>query len=321
MGVGWVKYLRRKFGKGFTFMIVPCSSGDVKSISIPFSAALLVFGIIVFNLYIFIGFTAQILQIHHFRQEIRTKNRLIAKLEYEQKEVKPTLRRSYQIAKELSRLKTERTRLLSAWRIVQQKGGRMSNQVSRGTIIRTQPYILSPRSKDKGVKTALIDLQNNQAQLTSYIKEELEEQHQLLLELLAYERRLDHTPSIWPVRSFFITSFFGNRFHPKFGYYKEHTGIDLQAGYRSTVCAAADGIIKFAGYRGGYGHTVVIDHGYGYETLYAHNSRILVHQGQSVKKNQKISLSGNSGTSTGPHLHYEVHINGHPVNPTAFLRK
>jgi murein DD-endopeptidase MepM/ murein hydrolase activator NlpD len=88
----------------------------------------------------------------------------------------------------------------------------------------------------------------------------------------------------------------------------------------SKVKAAADGIVKTAGYMRGYGYVVIINHSYGYETLYAHNSRILVSSGQAVKKGQIISFSGNSGSSTGPHLHYEVHINGHAVNPVSFFR-
>jgi murein DD-endopeptidase MepM/ murein hydrolase activator NlpD len=165
-----------------------------------------------------------------------------------------------------------------------------------------------------------MELKNNLGQIQGYLTEETTTQNELLDELLVYERKLDHTPSIWPVSTTFITSLFGYRFHPILGYYKEHTGVDLQAVMGSKVKAAAEGVVKYAGYMGGYGYAVIIDHGYGYETLYAHNSRILVAIGQAVKKGQVISLSGSTGESTGPHLHYEVHINGQPVNPVSFFR-
>ena len=116
------KYIKQKFGKGFTFLVVPNSPGAVRSVAIPFSAALLIFGIVIFNIYIFVGYTTQIWQIQKFRYEISVKNSQISKLEKEQREVQPTLKRSYQIAAELSRLKVEREKLLSSWKAIQQKG-------------------------------------------------------------------------------------------------------------------------------------------------------------------------------------------------------
>ncbi len=301
-------------------MLVPNSCGGrVKSVGIPFSAAIVITGIIIFNIYIFIGYTTQIGEIYRFKQDIHEKKQRISKLLSEQKEVQPTLKRSYQIAEELSRLKLERAKILTTWRAIQRKGGRVPTQASRGVIIRAHPYILNSSQNVKGIKTSLMELQNNNEQIESFISEETTTQKELLEDLLAYERKLDHTPSIWPISSF-ITSWFGNRYHPLLGYYKNHTGVDLRAAYGTKVKAAADGRVKRAGYTGGYGYLVVLDHGYGYQTYYAHNSRILVSVGQVVKKGQVICLSGNSGTSTGPHLHYEVRINGHPVNPVSFFR-
>lgn len=302
-------------------MLVPNSSkGRVKSIGIPFWATFIITGIIVFNLYVFFAYTVQVKDIYHFRRDIRHKKHEIAKLESEQREVKPTLRRSYEIAEELSRLKLERTKLLTTWRAIQQKGGRVATQASRGVFVRTYPYILTPSNNESDDKTALMELRKNLGQIQDIITEETINQKELLTELSAYECKLDHTPSIWPVGMTSITSLFGTRFHPILGYYKEHTGVDLQAGLGSMVKATADGIVKEARYMGGYGYAVIINHGYGYETLYAHNSRILVTTGQAVKKGQVISLSGSTGESTGPHLHYEIHIDGQPVNPVAFLR-
>jgi murein DD-endopeptidase MepM/ murein hydrolase activator NlpD len=314
----WVKFVKKEFSKGFTFVIVPGSSGTVRSCSIPFSATVLVLGIIIFNIYIFFGFTTQIWRIHQFRKEISLKNSRIYYLEREQREVKPALRKSFQSVNELSQLKIERVRLLGTWRAVQQKGSRITSQVSRA-FVRTPPYIMKSLPEDGSVKTSLSELDHNLMQLNSFMKEESEAQQQLLSELTAYEQKLDHTPSIWPV-STSIISFFGFRFHPVYRRYILHKGIDIEAPYGSRVSAAADGIVKFAGWEEGYGNLVKINHGYGLETYYGHNSRILVHCGQTVKKGQIITISGATGVVTGPHLHYEVRINDNPVNPAMFLK-
>lgn len=314
------KYIKQKCGKGFTFLVVPNSPGAVRSCAIPFSAALLIFGIIVFNIYIFVGYTTQIWEIQRYRHEIREKNSLISKLEKEQREVQPTLKRSYQIAAELSRLKVEREKLLGSWKAIQQKGGRVATTTSRGVVFRPRPYTINSigEASPTEIKTDLMELQNNLDQIDEFIKVEQESQQELLSDFIAYERKLDHTPSIWPISSFVISGF-GTRFHPVHHRYITHTGVDLKAKY-TKIKVTADGVVEFSGYQGGYGYVIIVNHGYGYKTLYAHNSKLLVNKGQKVTKGQKICISGNSGVSTGPHLHYEVRINNVPVNPVMFLK-
>lgn len=299
-------------------MIVPNSAGSIKTYGLPFYLLVIIVGIILFNIYVFIGFTTQVWQIYHFQKEIHQKDQWIAKLIHEQKEVKPTLKRSYQIAAELTSLKAERERILRTWRSIQQKGGRNFAQTSRGAMVRVQPYTIKTFNDSPAV-TDLGKLNENNEQLTQYIEEEHVSQSELLKDLAAYERRLDHTPSIWPVSSS-ITSWFGFRRHPVLGYFRQHTGVDLQASYGTPVHAAAGGVVEYSGWQGGYGRVIIINHGYGLETFYAHNSRLIVKVGQQVKKGQLVSYSGNSGTSTGPHLHFEVRQNGQPINPMSFLR-
>lgn len=126
---------------------------------------------------------------------------------------------------------------------------------------------------------------------------------------------------LWPVPSSdVITSPFGMRYHPILHEYKMHTGIDIAANTGASILAAADGKVIFAGYYGGYGNAVIIDHGDGISTLYAHNSVILVNEGDSVKRGQVISKAGSTGWATGPHLHFEVRKNGTPVNPIDWLK-
>jgi murein DD-endopeptidase MepM/ murein hydrolase activator NlpD len=98
-----------------------------------------------------------------------------------------------------------------------------------------------------------------------------------------------------------------------------HKGLDIAAPTGTPIVASADAKVSFVGFKNGYGRTVILDHGGGVNTLYAHNSSVGVHEGDAVVQGQEISKVGTSGRSTGPHLHYEVRINGQPVNPTKYF--
>ncbi len=137
------------------------------------------------------------------------------------------------------------------------------------------------------------------------------------------EDMLKHFPAIQPITNEKLTriaSGFGYRIDPVYKTPKMHAGIDFTAPTGTEVYATGDGIIKVAGSEGdGYGNKVVIDHGYGYQTLYAHNSKVLVHIGQQIRRGQLIALVGSTGKSTGPHCHYEVIKNNEKINPVNFF--
>lgn len=116
-----------------------------------------------------------------------------------------------------------------------------------------------------------------------------------------------------------ITSPFGYRTHPIFGTTIFHAGIDIGVDYGTPIHAADSGVVVYSGWISGYGNAVIIDHGGGISTLYGHNQSLAVSEGQSVSKGSVIAYAGSTGNSTGPHCHFEVDVNGSPVNPLGYL--
>lgn len=126
------------------------------------------------------------------------------------------------------------------------------------------------------------------------------------------------TPNIKPVRGWF-TSKFGYRVSPFTNRPVMHAGLDIAAAPGSPIMAPADGVVSFAGYDPGYGKLVSIDHGYGVVTRFGHTSQIFVEVGQKIKRRDVVASVGNTGRSTGPHLHYEVRVNNVPVDPQNYV--
>lgn len=134
------------------------------------------------------------------------------------------------------------------------------------------------------------------------------------------KEKLQHLPAIKPTAGILLSSF-GMREHPVLGYPRRHGGADFRADIGSPVYSTANGKIRFVGLRGTLGRVIVIDHGYGYETLYAHLSTVAkdIRSGTEVTRGMLIGYSGNSGLTEGPHLHYEIHLNKQKVNPINYL--
>jgi murein DD-endopeptidase MepM/ murein hydrolase activator NlpD len=153
-----------------------------------------------------------------------------------------------------------------------------------------------------------------------YAAGDAERQVQIELAKFLKERRsiLASTPSIWPVKGW-VTSGFGNRTSPFTGKKQFHAGIDISNKKGTPIVAPADGVVTFAGRRGSFGNMVMINHGHGLVTRYGHLSKFEVKVGQKVKRGQKIARVGNTGRSSGPHLHYEVLMSGVPTNPRYYI--
>lgn len=136
----------------------------------------------------------------------------------------------------------------------------------------------------------------------------------------ANSEKMSHIPAIKPTGGI-ILSGFGLRMHPIFKYKRQHNGLDFRADIGDAVFSTGDGVIKFAGIKGTFGKVVIIDHGYGYETLYAHLSGYAkgIKTGTKVKRGQQIAMAGETGITEGPHLHYEVHLNGRAIDPLYYV--
>lgn len=129
---------------------------------------------------------------------------------------------------------------------------------------------------------------------------------------------LAHTPSIWPTKGW-VSSRFGYRVSPFTERKEFHKGLDISTRKTAPIIAPGDGVVSSVRWDHGYGKVLTINHNYGIKTVYAHLDKVLVKKGQGVKRGQTIGLVGETGRTTGPHLHYEVHLNGVPVNPLRYI--
>lgn len=195
-------------------------------------------------------------------------------------------------------------------------------------------------SKNTQEKT-LIALENARTIKNSYAAELTEDELNVQQQIEEYNNQLNNIDAkmailamvngdseyiggefLWPIPGYtIITSEFGMRFHPILHYYRNHNGIDIGATTGAPVVAANSGTVITASYVGSYGNVVMIDHGGGIVTNYAHGSKILVEVGQVVERGEVIMEAGSTGLSTGPHLHFEIKINGTFVNPLPYVTK
>lgn len=185
-----------------------------------------------------------------------------------------------------------------------------------------EPGTTSPTTDTQFTQLATTDTPNAMMGRLDRLSAEATRQEQSLQELQAYfqdqKSLLASTPSLWPARGW-VTSDFGSRLDPYTADRVMHQGLDIAAPHGKEVFSPSDGTVVFAGLEGGYGNVIVIDHGYGIKTRYGHLAKILVKSGAKVKRGEKIAAVGNTGRSTGPHLHYEVRVNGIPQNPRKFI--
>ena len=158
---------------------------------------------------------------------------------------------------------------------------------------------------------------NDAAERIAGLNKKIEEVYELNSDKIRF---VAANPSIMPVAGW-ITSDFGVRRSPYSGAFKMHYGLDIASPIGTPIVAPADGKVVYADFRGGYGRMLMIDHGYGLSTVYGHTSKLFVQAGEKVTKGEVIAAVGSTGSSTGPHLHYEVHVDGIPTDPLNFVVK
>ncbi|EPR34650.1 Peptidase M23 [Alkalidesulfovibrio alkalitolerans DSM 16529] len=161
-------------------------------------------------------------------------------------------------------------------------------------------------------------MHNYLRQLSTEARLEEVKQQDLIQNIRQNREALASTPSIWPTEGW-ITSTFGYRTSPFTGKREFHKGLDISAPHGTPIYAPAKGKVSFTGRDGAYGLAMNLDHGSGISTKYAHLHRVAVKPGQTVSRGELIGYVGNTGRSTGPHLHYEVRLNGVPVNPMRYI--
>lgn len=212
-------------------------------------------------------------------------------------------------------------------------------KLSKEKINQKQNQLLSEQQENETLKSSILEKQN-QVQLSKKEREQtlkdinkdlksLEAmEDKLLAESNAIGKKITSLQSndklvsgnfIWPAPGYTKYSNYGYRIHPILKTRKLHTGADIPMPTGSKIVASNAGKVIFAGYYGGYGNAVIIDHGGKVSTLYAHNSKLLVREGDKVERGQAISKAGSTGLSTGPHLHFEVRTNGQPIDPIKYI--
>ena len=186
-------------------------------------------------------------------------------------------------------------------------------QVLANTKTMREYYISKLSTEEQGLQAKIDEYNNQVASIEAEIK---------LLALNSISEDYIGGAMIWPVPGYTsITSEYGMRVHPITGAYKLHTGVDIGAPLGANFVAAANGIVSKATFNAAYGNMVIIDHGGGVQTLYAHGSEILVQVGQTVEAGTPILKVGSTGYSTGPHAHFEIRIDGQTINPIDYLLK
>ena len=211
--------------------------------------------------------------------------------------------------------KKEQEKQKTDLRIAKAKAGQMQILMENNKILQ-ENYIAKLSEEEKMLQEQIEQYKQEQAQIESEIKAAIEWSGDLAIQ---------YTGGVmaWPIAKAgtYITSGYGTRLHPIQGVYKYHSGLDIgNAGYGAPIIAAADGVVTFAGQMSGYGNCVMINHGSGIVTLYGHGQAIKTELGAEVKKGDLIMLVGSTGNSTGPHLHFEVRVNGVATNPIPYLK-
>jgi len=300
---------RKSKSKSFTIMIIPHSEKTILSFKLPLCLfqimGLFIVGLIVTSLVFTNSYQrlkAEVVTLRRKNQEFRT---LKEQIDYFAKETAILQEK----LKNLEKLDADLRDLMKNDPAIKK--------------IEKESYLFTVAQVSRGGGIGGQSLKDRMVSNLQQIKQEMELREESLESLKSgmEERhaRLAATPSIWPIKNPRITSRFGWRKSPYSWRREFHHGIDMVSYYGAPVYATCDGIVRFSGWKQGYGRTIIVSNKYGFTVLYGHNARNLVKTGDKVKKGDVIARLGNSGRSTGPHLHYEIRVNGIAVDPRNYL--
>lgn len=290
-------------------MLVPHDNERVRTFQVAWKDVRAIVSAVVLVVFLMGTFTVAffVKQSQHVRgTQLRRENELLAAEVDQMRSEMAQLNRSIETLSE----KDEQYRVMSGLAALGADTHRQSGSVSEQALMHLNPEVggkLTAASTDLGALT----------RRASLLRRSMD---QALSALQRNRERLASTPTIAPASGPLSSLFSTGRYHPVLHITRPHKGIDIAARVGQPILAPAKGVVRFAGNKGnGYGNMVEIDHGYGYVTRFAHASRLLVHDGQEVKRGDVIALVGATGLVSGPHLHYEVEIDGHQVDPLNFI--
>lgn len=304
--------------KRISFLIVGGTGSLLRHMTVPKS---LIYGCIAGFLAIFFGVGYILYDYANLQRSLLAEAALERKIFLQQEEIADQKKQIQTFAKKINLLKTEFQKLSDFEKRIrtianiekedEQEGffgigGFMEQDLDAELALeKSHNELIRLMHKQTGsLEVAVLDQKDNFEKLFDFLEQQI--------------IKMGATPTIWPARGY-ISSAFGYRKSPFTGLRDFHKGLDIAAKSGTPVKATADGKVTFAGKKGSYGNFIVIDHGHGMVTRYAHMDTMAVKRGDRVKRGNIIGEVGNSGRSTGSHLHYEVHLNGVPVNPKKYI--
>ena len=304
--------------KKVSFCIISNSGAPIKQISAS-RPILFTLGIALAGLLIFFSFT--LYDYIHLRKTSFNTSRLNTKISSQSEEINAQRKQIQSLAIQINSLKNKLLVLKDTENKIRVLANieKPDNQKGLFGIGGSLPEDLDTKlALTKKHNSMVRGMHSQVEQLEAAIKHQHKAFDLLLKSLEKQQNMLASTPAIKPTKGW-ITSRFGRRISPFTGKPEFHKGLDIAARKGTAVVATADGVVTYVGYKGQLGKVIVIDHGYGLVTRYGHLSKALKKKGDPVKRGEKIALIGSTGRSTGPHLHYEVKLNGLPVNPEKYI--
>lgn len=312
-------HLAKKKKKQYTLMLIPHKEGSAKSFHISFTPAVFASGALLMSLIFLTFFSVYFFQEYQStRQSLEITEADLEQMHVENHQQKEEIAALESYAKdvevEVSALAELQREVLDLVELDSEMTA--SLETLKAPVSRSNS--LADMRQPSGISGGM--QQGGEDLLTPLIEQQKTKMTTLIPELEDQIEYLDAKPNILPTEGR-ISSPFGERNDPFTKRISHHNGIDIANNYNTPIYAAGSGVVIFSGYQGSYGRVVIISHGYGYKSIYAHNQENLVSEGDRVEKQDPIAKMGSSGRSTGPHVHFEVHENGTPINPKSIQKE